>query len=381
MNDNSTPLKIFVIAGEASGDQLGARFLQDHYKDQEIKVAGVGGHSLTQVGNFETLFEMEDLSVMGVAEVLPRLRLLLKRIHQTAKAIHDFKPDIVLTIDAPDFCFRVIKKYQKLFHKRGEAGAPLFHHLVAPTVWAWRAGRAKKIAQILDHLYCLFPFEPPYFEVEGLSATYIGHPFLPLYTELDKKRELWRHQHGIAADTQLIGIFPGSRKGEIKRMFPVLSKVAEKLSQSYPNAVFTILTLPHLKKMIEKRLKKRSFKAIVIDDVSQKEFLIASLDAAMATSGTIGFELSLAKIPHIVAYKMNNLTSLIAKVLVKTPYMHLTNIHLKRMVVPEFFQKECHAVAVEQAMHEILDIKNSSGKDQKQAFQTLLNLLEIENTD
>lgn len=378
MTDKTTkPLKIFVVAGEASGDQLGARFLKDFYAGKEVEVSGVGGPSLMQAGSFTSLFEMEDLSVMGIAEVVPRIRLLLKRIKQTAKAIHEFKPDIVLTIDAPDFCFRVIKRYQKLYKGRGEEGAPLFHHLVAPTVWAWRPGRAKKVAAILDHLYCLFPFEPSYFEAEGLKATYVGHPFVPLYTDLATKRQNWRQAQGIDPNTKLIGIFPGSRNGEIKRMLPVLSQVAEKLHKKHEGLEFVILTLPHLKKKIEKKIKKKSFKARVIDDVSQKEYVIASLDAAMATSGTIGFELSLAKIPHIVAYKMNKLTSVIARMLVKTPYMHLTNIHLKRLAVPEFFQEACSVQEIEHVMTLLLQPTATEIGEQKQAFEMLGKLLDI----
>ncbi len=373
--DESKILKIFIIAGEASGDQLGARFVADFYKNQKIQVQGVGGNSLMKVCRFQSLFPMEDLSVMGVAEVLPRLPLLLKRIKQTVEAIHEFQPDIVLTIDAPDFCFRVIKKYQKKYIAKGEPGSPKFHHLVAPTVWAWRPKRAKKVAKILDHLYCLFPFEPLYFELEGLSASYIGHPFLSSYTDLENKRQLWRKTHGYQQDDALLGLFPGSRNGEIERMLPVLLDTIELLQKKKPELNYVLLTLPHLKSKIQASVNQKDLNIKIIDDIDQKEALIASLDYAIATSGTIGFELSLARVPHIVAYKMNGVTRFLARFLVKTPYMHLTNIHLQELIVPEFFQEDCTAKNMVMAVETLFS--DQGRKIQMQGFDRLQALLKV----
>jgi len=168
--DISVPL-VFLVAGEHSGDALGASVmgaLSANLKGR-VKFAGVGGPDMQRAG-LDTLFPMDDLAVMGVFEVLPRLPLLLKRINETANAVERLKPDVLLTIDAPDFCFRVIKKLKA----RG-VKVPVVH-FVAPSVWAWRPGRAKKVAGFLDHLLCLLPFEPPYFEREGLKATFVGHP-------------------------------------------------------------------------------------------------------------------------------------------------------------------------------------------------------------
>lgn len=171
MNEHARKPKVFLIAGEPSGDTLGASLMEglSEKLNGNVEYAGVGGQGMAAAG-LESLFPMEDLSVMGVFEVLPRLPLLLRRIRETASQVERLQPDVLVTIDSPDFCFRVIKKL-----KARACKVPVVHY-VAPSVWAWRPGRAKKVACILDHLLCLLPFEPPYFEREGLRATFVGHP-------------------------------------------------------------------------------------------------------------------------------------------------------------------------------------------------------------
>lgn len=373
--------KIFVIAGEASGDQIAARFIADLKEknpEQDYQIVGIGGDELSKVGLKQSLFPMETLSVMGIFEVLPKILELLGKIDITAKAINDFEPDLVLSVDAPDFCFRVIKRYQKKFYPKAHEKAPRFEHIVAPTVWAWRPKRAEKVAKLLDHLYCLFPFEPPYFEKEGLSASYLEHPFLPLYEQqyLTQKSKQWRKDNGYSEEDKLFGIFPGSRKGEVKRMLPVFIDAMKKLQQTHPEIKFTCLTLPKLKGELDDIFKRSNLDVKLIDDIDQKPNMMGALNYAIATSGTIGFELSLAKVPHIVAYKMNWLSRMMAKLLVKTPYMHLTNIHLNREVVPEFFQENCTSKKLSGACDDL--IKGQNLRDnQRSAFDNLWSLLNI----
>lgn len=371
------PLKIFIMTGEPSGDQMAVEWLKDiKAKHPDAIFTGVGDECLKSV-DATSLFPMKDLSVMGITEVLPRLRLILRRIKQTTKRIIAENPDYVIGVDSPDFCFRVMKKLYKARQKNAGLTYKLFH-VVAPTVWAWRPGRAKKIAQFLDHLFCLFPFEPPFFEKEGLEASYIGHPFVPLYAA-PKSLKAWKKENEIPADAPLIGILPGSRKGEIERMLPIFMEAAKDIQKYDGKAHFVLLTLPHLEDDIKKRVKGFKSNITITAQKEMKVDFLAGFDVAMATSGTIGLELSLAKTPHIIAYKMNGFTAALARRLVKTPYVHLTNVHLGRMAIPECIQEQCTAKRVAREITEIMDSEKRRNK-QKAAFDELATMLSHDNT-
>lgn len=350
---------------------MAAKVISEIQTRYSIELQGIGGESLSAIG-LKSLFPMSELSLMGVFEVLPHLRKILSRIKQTTEAIVEFEPDFILSFDAPDFSFRVLKRYKAAFKEyKIENPAKLFH-FVAPTVWAWRAGRAKKIAKFLDHIFCLFPFEPPYFEKVGLPASYIKHPFIEGYKE--KPLFDWKKQQGIKKSTKLIGLFPGSRKGEIERMFPVLWAAAKDIYDKDKNVHFVILTLPHLHDDISKMIDVKSIPLTITEDKKNKESILTSCDFALATSGTIGFELSLARVPHVIAYKVNTLTAFVAKKLVKTPYVHLLNIHLKKKIVPELIQERCTSDRVGHALMRIMKNKKCQ-TEQKQAFDKLYKML------
>lgn len=366
-----TPLKVFVIAGESSGDQMAAQIIQQLREEYAIELQGVGGRSLENEG-LQSLFPMEELSVMGILEIVPHIFSLLKRIKQTTQAIIDFKPDVVLSFDSPDFCFRVLKKYKNYTQNNGEEPKAKLIHFVAPTVWAWRSGRAKKIARFLDHLFCLFPFEPPYFTKVGLSASYMKHPFIDKY----KKSRLfdWKRKKELNKKTKLIGVFPGSRSSEITTMLPFLWGAVKDIYKKYPDSHFVFLTLPHLEKMIFETVGKSGIPLTITTDGDNKESILSSCDFAMATSGTIGFELSLAKVPHIIAYKMNSLTAFIIRRLVYTRYIHLLNIHLKKRVVPELIQEQCTSGVLAREMNELIQ-SDKKQQRQQEAFAQLSSLL------
>lgn len=199
------PLKIFICAAEESGDKLGAPILKSLMKRYpHAQIRGIGGEAMREAGLKEQLFSMEELSLMGVFEILPKVPSLVKRINQTTQAILDFQPDIFLTIDGPDFNFRVHKKVKKKGFIKG-----VQMHCVAPSVWAWREGRAEKIANFLDGLLCLFPFEPEYFEEVGLSAMYMGHPYMQKKSNLPVKEEI-KKEWGVSSRQKTIGLFLGS---------------------------------------------------------------------------------------------------------------------------------------------------------------------------
>ena len=243
MTAEATPLRLFVIAGEPSGDLLGARLMAavKRRADRPVRFVGIGGERMVAEG-LESLFPMEELALFGVVELLPRLPRLIWRLHQTVAAIRDQMPDAVLTIDSPGFTFRVGRRLRQGRHPVREV--PLIHY-VAPTVWAWRPERARKIAAFLDHLLVLLPFEPPWFEREGLATTYVGHPIVEGGADRGDAAG-FRRRHGIDAGSRLLAVLPGSRMTELGRLLPDFGGALERLAPQYPNLVAVVPTLPRV---------------------------------------------------------------------------------------------------------------------------------------
>jgi len=331
MNDGR--LLIYLIAGEESGDRLGGplmRELQDML-DGQATFAGIGGPMMTDAG-LESLFPMQELSVMGLTEVLPRLPGLIRRINQVTADIRARRPDLLLTIDAPDFCFRVAKRL------KGE-GIPLVHY-VAPTVWAWRPGRAKKVAGFLDHLLALLPFEPPYFEAHGLACTYVGHPVLE--SGADKgDGAAFRQARGIGADAPLMVLLPGSRRGEVRRLLPVFTETLQRLRSSVPGLQLAIPTVPATRELVAAAAADLGVPIHLIDNDADKFDAFAAADAALAASGTVALELAMAGTPTVIGYRMAPITAYLARRLVKSPYANLVNVILGREAVPERVLEDC----------------------------------------
>lgn len=353
------PLSIFVTAGEASGDVLGARLMEALRREHggEIVFSGVGG-PLMEAQGLQSLFPMRDLSVMGIVEVLPRLNKILKRISQVSVYIEKNKPNIVVTIDAPDFSFRVAEQVRKRV-----ADPPVMVHYVAPTVWAWRPERAAKVARLYDGILCLFPFEPPYFEKEGLAAAFIGHPALEGDLGRGDGAGL-RKKLDIPADAQVLGILFGSRTGELSRVGPILRAAAEKVAVRTARLHILSLTLPHLEKQVAGLLRGLPCPTRIVTDSGRKADAFAAMTMALATSGTVGLELAVAGVPHVIGYKVNRISYEIIRRKVTVKYAHLANILLDRPVVPEFIQGNCTADNMATALLEGLP-------DQREAFSTV----------
>ncbi|PHS78697.1 MAG: lipid-A-disaccharide synthase [Rhodospirillaceae bacterium] len=343
---------IFIIAGENSGDLLGANLMRsiDAKAKGSISFAGVGGPEMTASG-LNSLFPMEDLAVMGVFEVLPRLPLLLKRINQTAHEVERLKPDVLVTIDAPDFCFRVIKKLKS----RG-VKIPKVHY-VAPSVWAWRPGRAKKIAGFLDHLLCLLPFEPPYFEKEGLPATFVGHPVVETPIA-DADGEGFRSRHVIAKDVPILMVLPGSRTGEVEKLMGVFGETVSRLAPQFANLQVVIPTVAHVEDRVRELSAHWATDVLVVRGDEKHEAFMAA-NVALAASGTVALELAMAGLPNVIAYRFNALTGFIAKRLIKTPYANLINIILGREAIPEFIQDNCTAENLSREIARLFDDENA----------------------
>ena len=248
--------KIFIIAGEKSGDLLGSKILKNLDKDQ-YEIYGIGGELMEQQG-LKSLFPMSELSLMGIFEILPKLFSILKRIKQTVQKILEIQPDILLTIDSPDFCFRVAKQVQKL----DKSNKIKKVHFIAPSVWAYRKGRAKKIAKIYDLLLCILPFEPPYFEKYGLKTVFVGHPiFYKESTEYDFNNEDIQYNN----ESNLISVTLGSRVSEVKRFLPIINPIVENIAKQNQNIICNYLATKNTYNILQASINENKNVKIIVD--------------------------------------------------------------------------------------------------------------------
>jgi lipid-A-disaccharide synthase len=333
---------IFIIAGEASGDLLGGDLMASLKSLQEVRFAGIGGQRMQEQG-LQSLFPMEELSIMGVWGIIKKLPHLLGRISYTVEKIQKLKPDVVITIDAPEFSFRVMKRLHNLPDR------PKLIHYVAPTVWAWRPGRAKKIASFLDQLLCLYPFEPPMFEKHGLKSIFVGHPIGKNDNILEFER-----------NPNLLCVLPGSRKSEVQRLLPIFGETVALLKRDKPDIEVVIPTLPSLMEMIKGGTSGWEVKTTIIMDADEQKKAFAQSYVALAKSGTVALQLTAARLPFVIAYKVNRINEWMGRLLINTPWACMVNIIMafhkygKDFVlnkestklepkpwIPEFIQENC----------------------------------------
>lgn len=358
--------KIFIIAGEASGDLLGLKLMQE-FKSQnpDVKFIGVGGPLMKSQG-LKSIFPMEELSIMGFFEILPHLKKLLNRITETANYIIKEQPDAVITIDSPDFCFRVVKKIQKFKNIKKI-------HLIAPSVWAYRAKRARKIAAIYDLLLAILPFEPPYFEKYGLKTLFIGHPIMQNAPDLTKKQQenaLFRQKHQIAPNDKVICLMPGSRNSEVNKIFPEFIAALNLLAKDDNNIKIVIPTIDKTRKIVTKMAQNLSMPYFLIDQ-KQKESAFFASDFALAKSGTNSVELSLFQIPMLIAYKVNYLSYLMIKSMIKVKFVNLINLIKNREVIPEMIQDKCSANSIYDSLKEMMQNKELCLKQVQESKEAL----------
>jgi len=324
---------IFLIVGEPSGDVLGAKLMAalKRLGPADLRFTGLAGERM-QAEGMRSLFSISDLSVMGLAEVVPRIPRLLGRMRQTARAIREARPDAVVSIDAPSFCAGVWRRLPK--------DRPRLIHYVAPTVWAWRPGRAAKLARTIDRLMCLLPFEPPYFEREGLKADFVGHPVLESAADQGDGKA-FRARHTIASDARVLCLLPGSRRGEVRRMLPMFADTVALAAKKFPDLVIALPTVPAVANEVSAAVRAIAVRTVVVESDRDKYDAMAASDAALAASGTVSLELALARVPTVIAYRINPLTYAIVKHMVKVEYATITNLLLKREAVSELLQNEC----------------------------------------
>lgn len=326
-------LKIYIIAGEPSGDLLGARVMAALKAELGGNVIfyGVGGDCMRREG-LESLFPMEELSIMGLVEVLPHIPKLIGRIALTVRDVLQHRPAVVVTIDSPAFTFRVARKL------KGK-GIPLIHY-VAPSVWAWKPWRARKIARIFDHLLALLPIEPRYFESEGLPTTFVGHSVIE--SGADKGDGVrFRAKHNLPLNAPLLCLLPGSRRGEIHRLLPIFKDCLIRLSENIPGLRVVLPTMPHLSDELSIRTANWPILPTIVVGKDEKFDAFKAADAALAASGTVSLELAMAGTPTLITYQMNPLTFWIVEKMVRVKHVSLVNILLEKEVVPELLQDDC----------------------------------------
>jgi lipid-A-disaccharide synthase len=337
---------VFLIAGEASGDNLGARLMAalKRRTGSRIRFAGVGGTAMAREG-LDSLYPMGELSHMGLAEILRHLPRLLRRLSETAAEIARLRPDAVVTIDSPEFSLRVARRIAQL-------GIPRVHY-VSPQVWAWRQGRARKLAGSVDHLMALLPFEPPHFEGAGLPCSFVGHPVV----ESGAGRgdgAAFRARHGIAPEAAVVTVLPGSRHNEVKRLLPVFIGAVEILARARPELVFVVATVEAVRAEVAAAVRTWPRPGIVVTDPAEKFDAFAASRAAIAKSGTVTLELALAGVPMVVCYKVSAVTAFLARRLIKVHQVSLVNLLADRVVVPELLQELCTPAGIAEEVAPLL---------------------------
>ncbi|HRE20187.1 MAG TPA: lipid-A-disaccharide synthase [Rhabdaerophilum sp.] len=362
------PLRIAVVSGEASGDLLGAsllRALKD--KGLTLDVIGVGGQAMAGEG-LVSLFPQNEIAVMGLGPVIRRLPLILRRIRETATKIVEARPDILVTIDAPDFSKRVAKRVH-----HAAPGIPIVHW-VCPSVWAWRPGRAPAMQAYIDHVLCLLPFEPAALErLKGPPGTYIGHPLVEQIPALRPRDEREATAREDIVHPQLL-VLPGSRLSEIRRLLPLFLDVLNRLIPVYPGLRPIIPTLPHLVPSIEAILGPWRGRIPLLVNTEAKRAAMRQARAALAASGTVTLELALAGIPMIAAYRVANWEAFIARRLITVSSAILPNIILGENVVPEFIQEDATTENLTAALAPLLTASPGFSK-QTESFARLETLM------
>ena len=371
-NDQHDRPLFYIVAGEVSGDMIGAGVMKSLKKltSGKARFAGVGGVHMSSEG-LESLFPIEELSVLGLFELIPKIPKLLKRIRETVHDIFLKKPCAVITIDSKGFNFRIAKQIALKQNKQTENIKLI--HMVAPTVWAWRPGRAKKIAKLFDHLLAMFPFEPAYFIPHGLKTSFVGHPALE---EKEGNPDTFKKSFSIPKDCLVLSLLPGSRTGEIDRLLPIFEETISKLKHYFPRLYIVIPTVLALEDRVRNIISEWTAENVILVRNQDKQDAFAASDFAIAASGTVTLELALARVPTIVAYKVNFLTGWIAYFLVKHQSIVLANRILEQPLFPLLVQKDCNSDKIVEVLISQKNRKNIA-KEMELASATIRERLDI----
>ena len=323
--------KIFILTGEASGDKLASKVIENLKRlEPNIEYLSVGGENLKKIG-IRSIYDLKEITYLGFNNVILNILKIKKKINDTVKAIENFKPDILFTVDSPDFTLRVAERV-----KVNNPDIKTIHY-VAPQVWVWREGRVKKIKKFIDHILLLFNFEKTYFEKENMSHEFVGHPLLDLSNEsaIDINQILGKNK-------ALVSIFAGSRKSEIEVLSPIILNFIKLMNKKYNDFTYVFHSTKEYSDLIQSYIKKNDLNNCeVISDNKIKNHILRKSVFAVSKSGTVSLEICNAKIPSVILYKMNIINFLIVKMLVKTKFANIINIAAKEEIIPELLQSKC----------------------------------------
>ena len=325
--------KIFILTGEASGDRLATSVISKLKKEKpNIEYLSVGGSYLKSLG-IRSIFDLKDITYLGFTTVLLNIFKIKKKIDFTVDEIIKFNPDVLFSVDSPDFTLRVAEKVKKLNKNIKTI------HYVAPQVWIWRKNRVKKIKKFIDHILLLFNFEKKYFDDENIKNTFVGHPLIEINKKV--KTDL---TNNITNNKKIISIFPGSRRSEINVLLPIQLKFIKLMNNRYPSYFYVFHSTDENKKLIMDYFERTDLKNIdVISDENIKSQILSNSIFAVCKSGTASLQVCNANVPSIIVYKLSFINFMIFKLLVNVKYANIINIINNREIIPELLQAECNA--------------------------------------
>ncbi len=354
--------KIFILTGEASGDKLASEVIRELKKDYpKIEYLSVGGENLKALG-IKSIYDLKEITYIGFTNVIRNIFKINKKINDTVKAIKDFEPDILFTVDSPDFTLRVAERFKKINSKVKTI------HYVAPQVWVWREGRVKKIKKFIDHILLLFNFEKPFFDKESMSNEFVGHPLLndSSETKIDINQIFEKNK-------ALISVFPGSRISEIKILMPILLDFVKLMNKDYQDFIYIFHSTKQQYDLIQSYIDSLDINncEIISDDKIKSHTLKKSV-FAVAKSGTVSLEICKSKVPSVILYKMNFLNYIIIRSLVKVKFANIINIAAGKEVIPELLQTKCNPKDLFKIVSSFLDDPNKI-KNQIEETQSIIN--------
>ena len=354
--------KIFIVTGEASGDKLASKVIYNLKKiNPNIEYLSVGGENLKSLG-IKSIYDLKEVTYIGFTNVLFNLFKINKKINQTVNSILEFNPDILFTVDSPDFTLRVAERV-----KNKNSNIKTVHY-VAPQVWVWREGRVKKIKKFIDHILLLFNFEKLYFDKENVSCEFVGHPLLE--NRVEDKIDI---NQFVGKNKALFSIFAGSRISEINVLMPIFLNFIKYMEKKYNDITYVFHSTKAHKDLIHSYIKNsNTLNCEVVSDDKLKGHLLKKSIFAIAKSGTVSLEICNAKIPSIIVYKMNLINFLIVKMLVKIKYANIINIAAKEEIIPELLQSKCNSKNIYNEVSKFLDTP-SLVEEQVRKTQTILN--------
>ncbi len=350
-SDELRPLNIMLVAGEPSGDQLGAQLMDglsaaSSEMGREIRVSGVGGEAMTRAG-LDSIYTLDATSVMGLREVVPRIPEIFRRVRRAIEFAVKTRPDLVVLIDSPDFTHRIAGGLKRADPTLRTANYP------PPQVWASRAYRARKMARYMDAVLAILPFEAEFFERYGIETFFVGFPIIERKTYMTGGKE-FRERHGIDANAKLLAVLPGSRRNEIRFILPRFKGAVQALADEIPNIVTVIPTIGHVDEAVRKGAADWPTPLHVVQSEDEKLSAFDAADAALAASGTVTSELALARTPMVVGYRTGWLTYALGRPLLNVEFVTLINLVLGREVIAEFIQFDCTARKLADAIRPLL---------------------------